>query len=275
MPLLPPRHLDTVAFIESYRKGQPDLATTGFFCRHRPDGDESQADLFLVATAEAARADLDATLVFGRHRRTGRTVFAQTHGYASLAEGRWLSDPAHNLAVLPVNPAHLQLRKWRFHTFVSAASQSITRRSAASALPLSAMRRQRIGEGDDVLILGLDPEPDGLRRAPLVRRGVIARIQDCYREQSQTFLVEATTFDSDKGSPVVMKPQRPTTERSRTDPAGKLIGIVTEFLPNPWGPVRTTHDGRPLDVRLNSGLVRVTPVDALQPLLAAARAGRR
>lgn len=274
MPLLPPRHLDTVVYLESYRNGQPRYATTGFFCRHRPGRGESREGLFLVATGVVAREEVDDTLVFGRHRRSGYPVVAQTNGSTPLTEGRWLSDPEKNLAVLPVNPEHLKLRKWRFRAFVSAASQSITSRSAASALPLSTMRSKHIGEGDDVLILGLDPEPDGMRREPLVRRGIIARIQDCYCEQSQTFLVEASTFDSDLGSPVVMKPQRSAVERSRTDPAGKLIGITTAFLPDPWGPVRTTHNGRPLDVCVNTGLVQVTPVDALQALLdRAARAG--
>lgn len=265
MPLLAPRHLDTVAFFEEYGKHRHRYAATGFFCRHRFGGDEGREALFLVTSARAVGENFDDTIVVCRRRRTQHAVVNAATGHDGLARGGWFSDPELDLAVLPLDPEYLSKHRVRFRALGTIAG----------ALTMSAMQERRIGEGDDVLILGFAPESTGLRPVPMVRRGIVARIQDCYRGQSKTFLVDATTFEGNRGSPVVMKPEQPAADRPWNDPAGKLIGVVSESVPNPWGPVRTTKDDRLLDVRVYTGLVRVVPVDALRGLLEkGAREGR-
>ena len=265
MPLLPPRHLDTVALFEKYRKSRHRYAATGFFCRHRFGGDEAREELFLVTSARAVSGNLDDTIVVCRLRGTQQVMVNRATGHGGLARGGWFSDPELDLAVLPLNPEHLSKNRLRFRALGTTAG----------VLTISAMKGRRIGEGDDVLILGFAPEPAGLPPVPLVRRGIIARIQDCYHGSAKTFLVDATIFEGNRGSPVVMKPEHPAADRPWNDPAGKLIGVVSESLRNPCGPVRTTQDGRSLDVRVHTGLVRVAPVDALRALLErGARDGR-
>ncbi len=257
MPLLPSRQLDTVALFEEPRKGRFHYASTGFFCRHRFVGEESADALFLVTSERAMREDLEGRMMICRRRGSVRLLLEPATDPRGLARSSWFSDDASGLAVLPLDPEHLSRTRLRFRPFPTATG----------ALTLAAMRKKRIGEGDDVLVLGFGPELERLQPVPLVRRGIVSRIQDCYQGLSNAFLVDATTFDGNRGSPVVMKPQRSAAERPRGDPAGKLIGVVAESLPNPWGPVQVTHDGRRLDVQVNTGLVRVTPVDALLGVL--------
>ena len=261
MPLLPSRHLDTVALFEEDREGRFRYAATGFFCRHRFGGEEPHEEpheeLFLVTSAHNVREEPGHTLLVSRRRRTQHVLLNDATGQGGLGRGPWISDPESDLAALPLNPEHLAATKLRFRALGTSAS----------ALTMAAMRKRSIGEGDDVLVIGFAPDSAGLQPVPLVRRGIVSRIHDCYQGLSNAFLVDATTFDGNRGSPVVMKPQRSAAERPHSDPAGKLIGVVAQSLPNPWGPVQVTHDGRRLDVQVNKGLVRVIPVDTLLGVL--------
>ena len=268
MPLLPSRHLDTVALFAEYRKGRIRYAATGFFCRHRFGGEEPHEEpheeLFLVTSAHNVREEPGHTLLVSRRRRTQHVLLNDATGQGGLGRGPWISDPESDLAALPLNPEHLAATKLRFRALGTSAS----------ALTMAAMRKRRIGEGDDVLVIGFAPELAGLHPVPLVRRGIVARIQDCYRGLSKTFLVEATTFAGNRGSPVVMKPDRGADDRAWNDPAGKLIGVVSESVPNPLGPLEHGTDGRTVLIQVNTGLVRVVPVDALLDLLEKADAQR-
>ncbi|MCY3746982.1 MAG: hypothetical protein OXH05_12205 [Acidobacteria bacterium] len=263
MPLLPSRQLDTVALFEEERNGRFHYAATGFFCRHRFVGEKSVDAMFLVTSAQAMRGNLDGRVLIGRRRRRAHPLVEPVTDKRGFARRTWFSDDECGLAVLPLDPEYLARTRLRF--------QAVS--TTKGALTLSAMRRKRIGEGDDVLVLGFGPVLERLRPVPLVRRGIVARIHDCYQGLSNAFLVDATTFEGNRGGPVLMKPHRPAADRARSDPAGKLIGVVAESLPNPWGPVEATHDGRRLNVQVNTGLVRVVPVDALLRVLEQARPG--
>ena len=261
MPLLPSRQLDTVALFEEVRNRRFHYTATGFFCRHRSLGKESRDELFLVTSAPAMRENLKGKVLIGRRRRRVAPLVEAVTDKRGFARRRWFLDDECGLAVLPLDPEHLAGTRLRF--------QAVS--TATGALTLSALRKKRIGEGDDVLVLGFGPELAHLQPVPLVRRGIVARIQDCYQGLSNTFLVDATTFEGNRGSPVVMKPRRSAADRPRSDPAGKLIGVVAESLPDPWGPVKHHADHRILRIQVNTGLVRIIPVDTLLRVLAVAQ----
>lgn len=261
MPLLSTRQLDTVALFEEERRGRVHYAATGFFCRHRFVGEESDDAVFLVTSAPAMRENLESRVLIGRRRRRVPLLVESVTDKRGLARRNWFLDDECGLAVLPLDPEHLARTRLRF--------QAVS--TTTGALTLPAMRKKRIGEGDDVLVLGFGPELSHLQPVPLVRRGIVARIQDCYQGLSSAFLVDATTFEGNRGSPVVMKPERSAADRTRSDPAGKLIGVVAESLPNPWGPVEHHAEDGTLRIQVNTGLVRIIPVDTLLRVLAMAR----
>ena len=257
MPPLPPRYLNTVVMLAERRNDTWHYRATGFYYRDVTGGAEGRNLLFLVTSARAVRGDLDNTRVICRRRRGSRTVTYAADGSDGLALGGWLADPKLDVAFLPVDPERLAADGVRFETF----------EAWGGGLKREEMDRRRVGEGDDVLLLGFTPEQSRFAPVAMVRRGIIARIQDCYRGQSPTFLVEATIFTGNTGGPVVIWPERGRHGQPLNQPRLHLIGVVSETLPNPNEPVRLTHDGRSLGVRVHTGLVRVTPVDALRALV--------
>ncbi len=256
MPPLPPRYLNTVVMLAERRNGTWHYRATGFYYRYFTGGAEGRNLFFLVTSARAIRGNLDNTRVICRRRRGPRTVTYAADGTDGLALGGWLADPKLDVAVLPVDPERLAADGVRCETF----------EAWGGVLEPGEMGRRRVGEGDDVLLLGFTPERFRFAPVAMVRRGIIARIQDCYRGQSPTFLVEATIFAGNTGGPVVIWPERGRHGQPLTHPKIHLIGVVSESLPNPNEPVRLTQDGRSLDVRVHTGLVQVAPVDALRAL---------
>ena len=189
MPKLPPRYLDTVAIFEAYRHRKLHYAATGFFCRYFTGGAGGRTLLFLVTTARAVSGNLSDTRLVCRRRRGFRRTSYAAGGKGGLALGTWLVDAERDVAVLPLDPDRLSADAIRYQTFDVSGG----------ALNSWQMGHRGIGEGDDVLLLGFTPERVRFRPVTMVRRGIIARIQDCYRGQSPTFLVDATIFAGNTG----------------------------------------------------------------------------
>lgn len=253
MPKLPSRYLDTLAMFEEFDRGRFRYAATGFFCRYFTGGAEGRTLLFLVTSGRAVSGDLDRTrLICGRRRGFNRITYP-AHGGSRLALGDWLVDSERDVALLPLDPERVEGDAIRCETFDLWGG----------ALESGHLRYRGIGEGDDVLVLGFAPERGRLRPVTMVRKGIVARIQDFYGRRSPTFLVEATTFAGNTGSPVVIRPAHGKRGQPLTHPRPHLIGIVSDCLPNPDGPVRHDDEGRTMLVRVHTGLVRIVPIDAV------------
>lgn len=263
MPSRLSRYLDTVAMF--VRDQDLQHLATGFFCRHRTRINDAFDGSFLVTCARAVGKDLRNThlLCVRQHGKHARWYPATGEG--GLALGSWISDPDRDLAVLHLDRERLAADSIRCREFDADYS----------ALPTLEMRRRRIGEGDDVRILGFAPLGPTIPLQPLMRRGIIARVQDCYRGRSDTFLLDATIGDGSPGSPVIMLPERGVDGRRISQPSVKLVGVISGYLPSRAAPLRIGDDGKTLLVQPNTGLVRVVPVDGLLELLetAAKRAG--
>ena len=257
MPKLPSRYLDTLAMFEDSGGDRLRYAATGFFCRYFTGGAEGRTLLFLVTSGRAVSGDLGRTrLVCGRRRGFNRITYPAGGG-GRLALGDWLVDSERDVALLPLDPERLNEDAIRCETFDLWGG----------ALESSQLRRHGVGEGDDVLVLGFTPERLRFRPITMVRRGIIARIQDFYRRRSPTFLVDATTFAGNTGSPVVIRPARGRGGQPLTHPRPQLIGLVGDSLPNPEGPVRRTDEGLTMLVQVHTRLVRIVPVDAILSLV--------
>jgi len=263
MPKLPSRYLDTLAMFEESHPSGLRYAATGFFCRYFTGGAEGRTLLFLVTSGRAVSGDLDCTsLVFGRSKGFNRITYPAGRG-GRLALGDWLVDSERGVALLPLDPERIKEDAIRCETFDLWGG----------ALESGHLRRRGVGEGDDVLVLGFAPERLRVRPVTMVRKGIIARIQDFYGRRSPSFLVEATTFAGNTGSPVVIRPAHGKRGQPLTYPTPHLIGLVSDSLPNPEGPFRHDEEGRAMLVRLHTGLVRVVPVDAILRMVRTASGG--
>ena len=131
------------------------------------------------------------------------------------------------------------------------------------------LQEMEFREGDEVYTLGF---PLGLtgysRNYPIVRQGVIARIQDWYDGQSDYFLIDASIFPGNSGGPVIAKPTMFSYGQTRAHP--KLIGVVSGYLTHADVALRDQM-GRPiLDSEENSGLAIVVPIDKVKETIMSA-----
>ena len=252
MPFLPSAYLDTVTMIQRKKEREHPYSATGFFFRPCVGGKQQAERLFVVTSALALGEKLDdLELLCRRPRGIGVKGYPAT-GKHGLGLGMWLRDAETGLAVLPVDQERLAADAIRYKAF-----------STAGALVPLVMAKRGIGEGDDVLVLGFTPERHRFVPTPMVRRGIVSRIRNCYLGQAPTFLVEATLLPRNGGSPVVIVLERGGDGPVPTDPDVRLIGVVSEPLPNAEPPVSLGTVPGELLIRVNTGLVRVSPVDTI------------
>ena len=117
-------------------------------------------------------------------------------------------------------------------------------------------------EGEGVFVIGF---PLGLvgdtRNYPIVRYGVIARIQDWIRRHQDTFLIDVPAFPGNSGAPVVLKPE--TTALAGTRPITQclLVGVISKQLRSREVAV-SERTGEPRIVfQEDTGLAEVVPVE--------------
>ena len=96
----------------------------------------------------------------------------------------------------------------------------------------NAEEMRHIVEGNGVFVLGF---PMGLagraHNYPIVRRGVIARIQDYLRGHASTFLIDAPAFPGSSGGPVVAEPHGTAVQGTSATTHALLIGVVSHYIP--------------------------------------------
>ena len=121
---------------------------------------------------------------------------------------------------------------------------------------------RRVTEGNGVFVLGF---PMGLvgeqRNYPIVRHGVIARVQDWLRGDAQSFLIDSTAFPGNSGGPVLLQPEAIGLEGTESIRRSLLLGIVSSYIP--YADVAVSRQtGRPrITFEENSGLAEVVPID--------------
>ena len=163
-------------------------------------------------------------------------------------------DPDVDLAVLPIDAIEIPdgLAPDRFLTL------------QPHAVTLDDLRSSDFSEGNELFILGFPMGIAGTdQNDPVVRQGIVARIQDWYDGRSKDFLIDSSIYPGNSGGPVVLKPVIwGFGDRHRFD-APKVIGLVSAYLPY-RDVARSEQTGL---IRLvseeNSGLAKVVPMDAV------------
>ncbi len=163
----------------------------------------------------------------------------------------WFRHPTSDVAVLPL-PTESPL----------ARSGGADHLHFADNLTPSTEEWQRATEGYGVFVLGF---PMGLvgeqRTYPIVRHGVIARIQDWLRGDARSFLIDSTAFPGNSGGPVLLQPEAMGLEGTESIRRSLLLGIVSSYISYTDVAV-SKQTGRPrVTFEENSGLAEVVPID--------------
>lgn len=120
-------------------------------------------------------------------------------------------------------------------------------------------------EGDQILVVGYPyslPQIAPRSRAyPVVRGGVISRIQDLYAGESEVFLIDATVFPGNSGAPVFITPELSHLKETKPANRSACIGLVSEYLD--YRETASSDASRRARVYFieNSGLAKVEPID--------------
>jgi len=121
-------------------------------------------------------------------------------------------------------------------------------------------------EGDGIFVIGfpLDLADVTLTMAPVVRHGVIARIQDYRQRVSDTFLIDAPAFPGNSGSPVVLRPEVTAVGDTQSNSMSLLAGLVSTRIRSRETAI-SERTGEPRVVFVeDTGLAVVVPVEAVQ-----------
>ena len=259
MALFPPKYLDTVVALgQRDSSGELKFTATGFLYGRPGDVDPSDGERWYQAFLVTNRHVVEGTdrLVARLNGPPGSAPEEFDLPPLAGANGAtWTLHPRDaDVAVITVSAPFLSDHNLQFRAFLG--DENTISRSGASELG--------VGEGTGVFILGF---PMGLvdadRNFVVVRKGILARVQDWLQERANEFLVDALVFPGNSGGPIVTEPEAAAITDTKPLRASLLIGMVSSYIPYDDIAV-SPQTGRPRVVfQENSGLVRVVPVDAI------------
>ena len=168
----------------------------------------------------------------------------------------WIAHPRNDADVAVLSVDHNQL--------LADGIEFVFFLGDTNVFTLDQARETEISEGDGVFVLGFPLGEAGQERNyAVVRQGIIARIQDWLRGNSDTFLIDSFIFPGNSGGPVLIKPELASVEGTKHNNRCGLIGMVSSYLPYREVAV-SQQTGLPRMIfEENSGLGVVVPYDVI------------
>ena len=184
----------------------------------------------------------------------------KVHSIESVTIGAWTVHPNDaDVAVIPIsNPGPLMEGRNPLETEIILGDVGTPSNEEVS----------EIVEGNGVFLLGF---PLGLigdeRNYPIVRSGIIARIQGWLRGDEHTFLIDAPAFPGNSGGPVILKPENVAIKDTKPITHALLIGMVRGYIPSQDVAVSTQTGNPRIIFEENSGLAEVVPINVIKETL--------
>ena len=121
---------------------------------------------------------------------------------------------------------------------------------------------RHIMEGNGVFVIGF---PLGLtgnaRNYPIIRQGVISRIQSWLERNENTFLIDSPAFPGNSGGPVVLKPENVAVTGTKPITHSLLIGVISSNITSRDVAISTQTNEPRIVFEENTGLAEVVPID--------------
>ena len=264
MALLPPVFLNSVVALGSPSDdGEMQFSATGFIYGH-PTGKTNENDemtyrIYLVTNKHVfENASGDEKLL----ARFNRAVGAEPIIYSiplSEPDGStaWTVHPNVDVDVAVLSASHQQLQNDVIEYYFFNGDTDV--------LTLEQARESEVSEGDGVFVLGFPLGQAGdERNYAVVRQGIVARIQDWLKGNSNSFLIDASIFPGNSGGPVLLKPELTSIVGTQHNDRCVLIGMVSAYLPYSEVAV-SKQTGRPRMIfEENSGLGIVVPLNLIE-----------
>lgn len=259
MALIPPSFLDTiVALGVPNQDGKIEYNATGFLYGY-PIGrtDENGSEmyrLFLVTNRHVFQRVTEHSDKL--YARFNKLMEISSNIYPiELTNPHWILHPDNDVAVLGLNAQKLG-EDGIGYDFFAGDEQTFT---------LEQARIAEISEGDGVFVLGFPlGEAGEERNYPIVRYGILARVQDWLKGSARTFLIDASIFPGNSGGPVLLKPETTSIKGTKSNNRCGLIGMVSSYLPYQEVAVSTQTQRPRMIFEENSGLGEIVPHDVIE-----------
>lgn len=257
MALIPPGYFNAVVSLGT-QSGSFNHNGTGFFYAHPISRNEDVTSYryFLVTNKHVAESPV--THVRFNHPAKGLTVMPIN----AVASDGWTFHPdGSDIAVAPLE----------------TSSPILTGRSPSKAeiflgdVGTTFFEGVQPVEGDGIFLIGF---PLGMvgdaRNFPIVRYGVIARIQDWIQGHQDSFLIDAPAFPGNSGGPVVLRPESTAITNTKANTRCLLAGVISHQIQSKEVAV-SDRTGDPRVVFLeDTGLAVVVPVEMVRDTAAQA-----
>ncbi len=258
MAIIPEHYLNAVVSIGIVYKGPIKWIGTGFFVT-RSIEDPTRGKPYLVSNKhvfESAKKivirmkkndkdsliNVDADLV----DNTGRPLYL-THDKEDI-----------DIAVLPLNADVINSKNLDFPCF----------NIDNSAMSSSELRDNGVDEGSIIYMLGF---PMGLvnqkSNLPLCRLGCIARISETQIIEEHNILVDIQNFPGNSGSPIILRPEFISVNKTKSLNKSVLVGIIHSYIPYRESLINS-QTGQIVEIKSeNSGIANVHPVEYIREII--------
>ncbi|MDE2817833.1 MAG: serine protease [Chloroflexota bacterium] len=235
------------------------FVATGFFYGFPRDvdstGQAKSHNIFLVTNRHVIEGQKELTVRVNRRENEPAKLFLSPLK-TSDGSDTWIKHPGDaDVAITHIDAPNLAEQGVKFDFFRDPI-HTVSRKKA---------NELGISEGVGVYVLGF---PLGLagkeRNYAIARHGVIARVQDWLRGDSNEFLIDATVFPGNSGGPVVTKPELANITGTKPLHECSLIGLVSSYIPYQDMAVSTQSGMTRAVFQENSGLAVVVPFDAIR-----------
>ena len=260
MALMPTGYLDAVVSLgRMVDDAEFRHIGTGFLYRYPLFKEEAQIyfQVLLVTNSHVVSGGVS-------HVRFNRPADGNVavHAIETLVQDKkdWAFHPTADVAARPLNNLKGPLIEGRKGDDVEYFDGDI-------GIP-TAEEMKHIVEGNAVFVIGFPMNLVGkVRNYPVVRHGIIARIQDFLRGHEPTFLIDSTVFPGSSGSPVVVKPELTAISKTTATTQAFLIGVVSSYIPYEDVAVSKQTKQPRVIFQENSGLSEVVHIRAVGEIM--------
>ncbi len=249
MALIPPGYLNAVVSLGTVAESFVHCGTGFLYAHPLPSSSPGRTSYrgFLVTNRHVVEGGI--THVRFNHLETGLTV----EPVGAAASGAWTFHPrGADIAVTPLL-RHSPLSRGRKLVDVEMFLGDVGTSFGDGVQPV---------EGDGVFVIGF---PLGLvgdaRNHPVVRYGVIARIQDWIRRDEDTFLIDAPAFPGNSGGPVVLKPDLASINDTKAITHCLLVGVISKQLRSREVAISERTGDPRIVFEEDAGLAKVVPAE--------------
>lgn len=258
MAIIPDHYLNAVVSIGIGDKGPIRWIGTGFFVT-RSIEDPTRGKPYLVSNKHVF-GSCDKVVI--RMKESGKDSLKNMTADLVDNTGKPLflthDQDDVDIAVLPLNADVINNNNLEFPCF------NIDEQAMSS----SELRDNGVDEGSIIYMLGF---PMGLvnqkSNLPLCRLGCIARMSETQINEEHNILVDIQNFPGNSGSPIILRPEFISVNKTKSLNKSVLVGIIHSYIPYRENLINS-QTGQVVEIKSeNSGIANVHPVEYIREII--------